>query len=483
MSFGAQVGRSAVWAIVGQGGIALLSVANFAVIGRFFGPKEYGSFLFAMVVLQATQWLALNAYKEPLIQAKTVTNEIINSIFIFSAAVGLILSLVMCVAALYVDKIYGSREIAICIFILAFKLLADTLMSVPAALRIRNLDFKFNAKVAIISSGIGAVTNITMLVSGIGLISLAFSQFAASLVGCILFFCYGNHRYKLFISFKELTILRGYSPHVITWQALEAVNQTIDRYFIAAKLSIIDLGLYGFARRLNDVVLEILVGATSSVSLPAFSKLQHDQERLRAAFLKAVRIITLLVLPVIAVLYATADDLIILLFGPKWTGAIPVYRWFLLLGIIQTIGILQGGLLRSLWKPGTWTRYMLAQSIANVLVLIFVTSYGIEILVAVLVIRSYALWGWIVMKTCDALNLKLSFYVWQLFKPIIIAIVATIASFLLRSFLIDLVPWVRFLLNGFIVLTIYSVLAFIFLRSVISEILLLMREVIQSRLA
>jgi teichuronic acid exporter len=485
MSFSAQVGRSAVWAVIGQASTAVLSVVNFAVVGRFVDPSEYGIFLLAMMVLTATQWLALNAYKEPLVQTPEVNERQLDAVFSFSLLVGTLLALVMGAAALYVNYVKHAHVLALCIVILAGKLWFDTVLSVPAALRIRKLEFAFVARVSIASNVVATVINISMLVAGFGLVSLVCSLAVASLLTACAYFYSGQRRYRWCWDTQQLRVLRGYSPHVILWQAIEAVNQTVDRYLIAARLSLSDLGLYGFGKRLNDVIIEVLVGATSSVSLPAFSQLQQDPARLQAAFLKAVRIVTLMVLPVIAALWATADDFVPLLFGAKWEGAIVVYRWFLLLGVIQTIGILQGGLLRSMWKPGTWTRYMLAQSAANVVVLSVVAGYGIEVLAAAIVIRSYVLWSWIVVQTCRALQMKVRFYVVQLMKPVSIAVIAALAGVGVHRLLsaqMDLHVVLRLLACGSVVLVVFALFAFAFLRPAVTEIVTLVRSMLAKRI-
>lgn len=478
MSFSAKVGRSAVWAIVGQACTALLSVVNFGVVGRFVEPNEYGSFLLAMMVLSSIQWLALNAYKEPMVQTADITESKINSVFSFSLIVGTFLAAVMLGVAMYFEFVLQSNQIALCVMILAGKLWFDAVLSVPSALRVRNLDFKFLARTSIVANILATGLNIGMLLLGFGLVSLVSSQLLASIVTLGSFLYFGRRSYAFKIVIKDLNVLKGYSPHVIMWQAIEAINQTVDRYFIAARLSLSDLGFYGMGKRLNDVIIEVLVGATSSVSLPAFSQLQNDPIRLQAAFLKAVRMVTLMVLPIIAALYVTAEDFVPMFFGPKWSQAIEVYRWFLLLGVIQTIGILQGGLLRGLWKPGTWTRYMIAQCVANVVVLSIVAGYGINVLAAAIVIRSYTLWVWIVLQTCRALKLKFFFYVFELLKPISIAVASAVGGFLVAHGITNYGHLPRFLIDGATVLGIFVILGLIFLRAAIEEVILLFRKIL-----
>jgi O-antigen/teichoic acid export membrane protein len=481
MGFSAQVGRSAVWAAAGQIITALLSVINFAVVGRFVGPNAYGAFLVAMTVLAACQWLAQSAYREPLVQAAELDDGQINSVFTFSLLVGLLLCVSMIGAALYMFFVKQEPVVAVCVAVLALKLLLDATTSVPLALRVRKMEFKFIAKVGLVANLLGTAVTFGMLAAGLGAVSLALSQLAASALLLLILLRTGQRRYHLGIQKDNLAILRGYSPHIILWQAIEAVGQTVDRYFIASRLTLTDLGLYGFGKRLNDVIIDVLVGATSSVALPAFSKLQNDHERLRNAFLKAVRTMLLVVLPVLASLAVTAEDFVPLLFGAKWIGAMEVYRCFLLLGVIQGVGILQGGLLRSRGKPGVWSRYQLAQCAANVVVLSLVAGQSIEVIAGSIVARTYLLWGWVVWQTCRTLQMQFGYYVVALLKPLLVAAVATACGFWLRQYFQDLNLLLRLIINGTLVFGIFGALASVFLRSDVLETLALARQIVSRK--
>jgi len=481
MGFSAQVGRSAVWAVAGQIITALLSVVNFAVVGRFVGPDEYGAFLLAMTVLAACQWLAQNAYREPLVQAAELDDGQINAVFTFSLMVGLLLCGGMVAAAWYMVSVKHAAVVALCVLVLGLKLLLDAATSVPLALRVREMDFKFIAKVAMMANLTATALTFCLLAAGLGAASLAFSQLAASGLTLLLLLRTGQRRYRLGMQRDKLAILRGYSPHIILWQGIEAVGQTVDRYFIASRLTLTDLGLYGFGKRLNDVIIDVLVGATSSVALPAFSKLQNDHARLRNAFLKAVRTMLLVVLPVLAALAVTAEDFVPLLFGARWIGAMEVYRCFLLLGVIQGVGILQGGLLRSRGKPGVWSRYQLAQCGANVVVLSLVAGQSIEVLAASIVARTYLLWGWVVWQTCRTLQMKFGHYLLALLKPLFVAAVATACGFWLRHYFQDLPLLLRLIINGTVVLAIFGALASVVLRSDVRETLMLARQIVSKK--
>jgi O-antigen/teichoic acid export membrane protein len=456
--------RGALWTFGGQGIAALLAVLNFAVVGRFVSPSEYGSYLLALVVLSATQWLALNAYREPLVQTKNISDNIINSVFGFSLAVGALLFGVMLVASFFYPA--GTK---VCIVLLGAKLVADTLVAVPTALKSRHLNFRLLSIISVTVGITGSALNILMLFAGFGIFSLAASQMIASLVSLVIHLYTGDHRYRLRLKKEDLSLLVRYSPHVILWQAIEAVNQTIDRALIISKLDTVSLGFYGFGKRLNDTVIDLLVGTASTVSFPAFSRLQDQSEQLRETFLKAVRIVTMGVMPVIAVLHVTAGDLIPLVFGHKWESSTVVYRWFLMLGIIQTIGILQGALIKSMSRPGIWSTYTAVQACANVVVVIFTVKYGIAVLAASIVLRTYAIWGWAMFTTCRLLGVSILFYAKESLSPILIAALGAACGYYALSLLGGAAPLLRLVVGTVVTLLMYFVISSIFMRKGLLE--------------
>jgi O-antigen/teichoic acid export membrane protein len=93
------------------------------------------------------------------------------------------------------------------------------------------------------------------------------------------------------------------------------------------------------------------VGVISSVLgfvlLTTFSKLQSDTERLRASFLRHVRLSTLLVYPLLGVMIVTASELITGLYGPRWTTATAAFQLLCLGGFFGTVNTLFDALIKA----------------------------------------------------------------------------------------------------------------------------------------
>jgi O-antigen/teichoic acid export membrane protein len=420
--------RGAAWSLTGQGVIAGAALITFVIMSRSVEHAELGEYMLAVVGLAAVQWLALNAYREPVIQAPALTSAMCNAAFWFSAGVAVLLAAVLTGAAWLLRTHGFFATTAACLSVLAAKAFFDTLSSIPLALYYRRLQFSLIAKINMLASVAGLAVSIGLLHAGWGVLAVAAAQSLVSAMVFVLLLLCDKWRPQTRFSMKDLGFLRRYAPHVVLWQGVEALNLYLDRFIVGARLSPQALGVYGFGRRLNDVVIEVLAGAAGNVALPAYSKVQQDSGALKRAYLASVRIVTFAVFPVIGILYGVADELVIAVFGTKWAAAVPIYKCFLLLGGIQTVGILQAALIRSLGRPDLWARYQMLQAAANIAVLILLIDYGIYVLAVAVVLRTYLVWTYAVMMTCRLLKMRMTEYLKMFVRPALCAVLACIVA-------------------------------------------------------
>jgi PST family polysaccharide transporter len=115
------------------------------------------------------------------------------------------------------------------------------------------------------------------------------------------------------------------------------------------------VGIYGRAYQLVVLPTEHLNSAASGVAFPVLSRLQKEPARLRSYFLKGYSLVLSLTIPITAACALFADQIILLVLGPKWTDAVPIFRLLtptiLVLALINPTGwllVAQGMIVRSL---------------------------------------------------------------------------------------------------------------------------------------
>lgn len=466
----------AIWSLAAQGISALVSLLAFALLGRMVSHGALGEYMLALVCIGAVQWLALNAWREPLVQAPTLSHATRDAVFWFSCGVACLLAMIVLGISQYLNWRGNMPITAACLPFLGIKLFFDTLASVPMALCARELRFRALARISIGTSMCSALISILMLISGFGVLAIACAQGIASILNFALTLKNCGWRPGLRFDWSDLAPLRTYSPHVILWQGVDSLNLYLDRFLAGTRLSPQALGVYGFGRRLNDIIIEVLVGAVGNVALPTYATLQDKQDKLKEAYIRSMRIMSFAVFPIIGILFAMADDLVLHVFGARWEVAVPIYRCFLLLGVIQTIGIFQAALIRSLGHARLWARYQLLQAIANIIVLYFVIDHGIFALAVAVVLRTASIWLWAVQLSCKLIAMRMRDYLGLFVKPVFSAILAGITAACTLQLMHGAPALLAMLCAALAGLLIYALAAWAAMKSVTSELLALIAQ-------
>jgi len=86
------------------------------------------------------------------------------------------------------------------------------------------------------------------------------------------------------------------------------------------------LGIYGRAYQLINIPTENLNSASGGVAFAALSRLQDDPNRFKNYFLKGYSVVLALTLPITIACALFANDMILIILGPKWKEAIPIFQ-------------------------------------------------------------------------------------------------------------------------------------------------------------
>jgi O-antigen/teichoic acid export membrane protein len=166
----------------------------------------------------------------------------------------------------------------------------------------------------------------------------------------------------------------------------------VDQILIGALLGVFPLGLYGFARRIFQILTDVLAGPLNAVSFSLLSSLQNDESRRRDAFLFATFLSALLSFPAFAGLAAVADDLVPVVFGAHWVPAVFALQAFSTIGILASIGVLQSSLINSHGNAEVWFVYLLIKQAITVVYVLLFYNLGIDALLTSLIAINYAMW-------------------------------------------------------------------------------------------
>jgi PST family polysaccharide transporter len=115
--------------------------------------------------------------------------------------------------------------------------------------------------------------------------------------------------------------LATFSLPLVVWNVVNRARDLLETSIVGGALSATALGHYRYGRRLGSVPEMAIIEVGSYVLFPAFSRIAGDPQRLRAAFLRALRVLWCLAMPVAGFFVAAGEPAVTVLLGENWRGA------------------------------------------------------------------------------------------------------------------------------------------------------------------
>jgi PST family polysaccharide transporter len=155
-----------------------------------------------------------------------------------------------------------------------------------------------------------------------GVWGLTLGMYASSLVGMVVSWSLSRWRPRLeLVSWGMWRELAVYARHVVASEFLREGGRVFNTALVGRFLGPAALGQYRFALRLATQTSDPVVAASGLVLLPAFARISRDEIRLRAAFLRALRFLATVTLPISLALFPLGEQLAVVLFGDRWRAA------------------------------------------------------------------------------------------------------------------------------------------------------------------
>lgn len=303
-----------------------LRMGSLVILSRLLEPKDFG--LVGMVtaligVLNLFRDFGLSAAT---VQCLTVTEEQVSTLFWVNLAVGGILSVVAMAAAPAISAFYHEPRLIAVTAVLATAFLFNAAGVQHSARLQRQMRFTTSATIDFVALVVSVSVGIGMALEGFGYWSLVGMTLISPVVSTsgmwlatrwIPGMPHRNVGIRSMLRFGGTVTLNS----LIVYFAYNLEKVLLGRYWGAEVL-----GVYGRAYQLISIPTENLNSAAGEVAFAALSRVQHDPIRFKSYFLKGYSLVLTLTLPITVVCALFADDLILVVLGPKWRDAVDVFR-------------------------------------------------------------------------------------------------------------------------------------------------------------
>lgn len=301
------------------------------ILARLLVPEAFGLYAIVLFVTQFISSFSEMGLTATLLRKDRLTDADTSSAFWFQAALAAGICLSLLLAAPLVAHLYPAlsadgegllRAMAIAFFL-------TSLRSVPVMLMERGLLFQRVALLDIAENVVFHLLAIALALNGFGPWSFGYAALGKAVVGLLAAYWLEPWRPRFIVDSR---LIRTFLPFGVTFQLkdiLGFMREALTPVYVGALFGAGAVGYLGWARSFAFAPL-VFPESFGRVAFPAFSRIRGDRVLLAKAIESAIRAITFVMFPVVAIIIAFAPDLVQIIFTDKWLPALPAFYFFCL---------------------------------------------------------------------------------------------------------------------------------------------------------
>ncbi len=288
------------------------------IVIRFLTPLDYGLQAMSGIIFAFLFLLATSGFNGALIQSKSLSKYQIRQLFTLIFIFNFGLSILQFLAAPLIASYYNEERLIPLIQVLSIGFLLSPFVSIHNALMNRELAFKKNALINLAANLISSIVTLISAIMGLGVWALIIGQLLSLGIRAVLFVIYSGGLLMPTFNFSGIKHLLTFGTLVLGTTVLEFAYYKTDILIGGHYLGAVLIGYYAIAYQITSLPMNKIVPILNQIAFPTYSRLQNDQKIVQHYFLKSIRIISLIMLPLFAGLGLVSDIFVDFAFGERW---------------------------------------------------------------------------------------------------------------------------------------------------------------------
>ena len=120
----------------------------------------------------------------------------------------------------------------------------------------------------------------------------------------------------------------------------------IAQLFIGKIYSASTLGYFNQAQKLKELPVTAVVQSFQSVTYPALSNVKDNPEKFADSYRRVLMITAAVICPIMVGMIAVAEDMFMLLLGPRWMDTVPYFKILSLAGLFYPLSMIAYNILK-----------------------------------------------------------------------------------------------------------------------------------------
>lgn len=344
--------RAAFWSLLGRGGSHALRMISNLILTRLLFPEAFGLMATASVILAMIQLFSDTGIKTAIIQnPKGAEPAFLNTAWIISFLRGILLFGIFFGFSWPMSDFYNQPELQGLLMIMAITPLIEGFENPALSLVIKNFRVEKQVAYELGTKLLELITTILLVIYLNSVYALAIGSAVAGLYrmgGSYLVvkyrprFCWNKIAGSEIFHFGKFIFLNT----MITWAVMNA-----DILLIGKLIDMEKVGYYQIGKNLGGLVAMFTVQIITQTFLPAISTVHYDVSRVSRIYRRTLSLLLTIVTPISVTIAFFSNDIIQLLYDPRYQMSADVMFWMSLTGVVLLISQITGTTFIGMGQP------------------------------------------------------------------------------------------------------------------------------------
>lgn len=334
---GKRVGHGIAWNLANMVVSRGASVVFTLFLARFLAPDAFGLMAMIAICYALADVLMTSGFGQAIIRQKEVADIDLSTAFATNLAFSVAIYLALFACAPWVAGFYEQPELVVLIRVMGLVLFINAFKVVQLALLNRAMDFKSLMRINSTATIVAGTLAVAMAYGGMGVWSLVAQFMISAAVSSALLWTSASRRPGVGFSMQSFRRMFGFGSKLTVESTLNVLYENSYVLVIGRVFSAEATGLYYFAKRIRDLIVDQLNAAVQQATYPAMAQLQDETDGLRRMYRIILQLLFYITAPALLLVTVLAHPLFELAFDPRWEPAVPYLQLLCLAGILLPI--------------------------------------------------------------------------------------------------------------------------------------------------
>jgi O-antigen/teichoic acid export membrane protein len=301
-------------------------------------PADFGIVGLAFLVITCLEILSTTGMKEAVIQKQHEVASYLDTVWVVELVKGIGVCLLLYFIAPLLASLSKTSNTELTIDVIRFIgliFLLQCSVNIGVVYFEKNIQFKkffiyqFSGTVA------DVLTSVLLVYYLQSVWGLFYGVLAGNAVRLIISYLLSDYKPRFRYNAGKAKELYKYGKWILGGRIFNFVSLQADSIIVSSFYGLYFLGIYQMAFRIGNLPMSQVSNLIGRIAFPTFSKLASDEVKLKEFFLTSFSLFTVLIMPIIILVYGLIYDFTVLFLGEKWLEIVPIVKLLILSGLLR----------------------------------------------------------------------------------------------------------------------------------------------------